>query len=226
MKTSLIFFLLIISFALNAQTDISIEADPNSALDIPKAKIESMCDCARKEPTKLYKTLDFLTPFEERILIKEGYREAQIQNLYTTDSKQLFEIIRTAWNEKWSKVYCITNSSGIYGYLDRMLLFSYQHKAFIHLYDPDWPIKANINRLVNYVPYEAVSKNPVTIRDIVERMLREKQGQIAYRQSLEADIKGILEKLISYGGKKASELTKEELEIELGRARKEGTWKE
>ncbi len=221
-----IFISLIVSVTLSAQNNVGVEAeaDPNSALNIPRAKIESMCSCARNLATKLYKELDFLTPFEERILIKEGYREAQIMNLYATDSERLFEIIRTAWNEKWSKVYCITDASGIFGYLDKMLLFSYQHKAFQHLYDSNWPIRANIIRLVNYDPYAPVSENPVTIMDMIERMLKEKQGQIAYRQSLEEDIKSKYQDIIYYGGKNVKALSTEEFKLELERARKEGKY--
>jgi hypothetical protein len=225
MKPLLIFLLLITSFALQAQTTVSveIEAGPNSGLNIAQDYVEGMCECAKRNSSKIFKRLDFLTSFEEQILLYEGYyEEDDLIEMYKSNPNRIFEIIRTAWNEKWSKVYCITDSSGIYGYLDRMLLFSYQHEAFQHLYDSDWPIKANINRLVNYDPYETVSKNPVTIRDIVERMLREKQGQIAYRQSLEEDIKSMYQKLISYGGKNAKALSAEEFKIELERARKEG----
>ncbi len=225
MKTPLIFFLLLTSFGLNAQTDTpaKINPNPNGSLGIDEDLVQGMCECARNTSGKLFKRINQLTVFEEMILINEGYHEEdQLIKMIQSDPESVYKIIRTAWNEKWSKVYCITDSSGIYGYLDRMLLFSYQHKAFIHLYDPDWPIKANINRLVNYVPYEAVSKNPVTIRDIVERMLREKQGQIAYSESLETDIKGMLEKLMAFGAKNAKALSAEEFRLELERARKEG----
>ncbi len=113
MKPLLIFLLLITSFALQAQTTVSveIEAGPNSGLNIAQDYVEGMCECAKRNST---------------------------------------------------------------------------------------------------------------IRDIIERMLREKQGQIAYSQSLEEDIRSMYQKLVSYGGKNAKALSAEEFKIELERARKEG----
>jgi hypothetical protein len=228
MKATLIFFLLLTSFGLYAQTGTRTEVDsigPNSALNIPQQRLEAMCDCARKQVSKLYKSLDFLTPFEERILIREGYREAQILNLFNTNRNQLFEIIRTSWNEKWSKVYCIDNSS-MDGYLDMLMLYSFQHETLKNLYDSNGNIKANMNRLVSKDPYQKVTKsNALTIRDLLEHVIEREKGDLLYSLKLERDLE-LLNKLTRWGAKRAVDLTPVELELELSRARKEGTWKE
>ncbi len=224
MKLPLIFSLLITNLTLHAQTDFRIEVDstgPNAALNIPKRKIQAICAAASKQPPKLLKEIGFLTSFEERILLHEGYKMPDITKLIDADRNQIFTIIRNAWNEKWSKVYCEPNSSGIDGCVDAMLLMSEQREAFRHLYDTDWYIKANVNRLVNLDPYSPVKDAPMTITDIMEKMLAEKWGQLAYSESLVKDMRFTYDQLIKFGGKKANQLSKEEKELELNRARKE-----
>ncbi len=224
MKPLLIFLFLLTSFALCAQTDVNIKVDstgPNNSLGLPETHINAMCTAARKQAPKYFKKVGFLTSFEERILYLEGVREADVLKLMESDPSPIFEIIRKAWNEKWSKVYCDVNSSGIDGYIDSMLLFSLQRDAFRNLYDNNGNIKANVNRLVNLDPYSPVNDAPATMTDIFEKMLAEKWGQLAYSETLEKELRLIYHDLINYGGKKASQLSKEEFELELSRARKE-----
>ncbi len=62
----------------------------------------------------------------------------------------------------------------------------------------------------------------MTLLDMVDKMIAEKWGQMAYRESLVNDIRAVREDLIKYGAKKNSELSVEEFKLELERARKEG----
>ncbi len=191
--------------------DRIVGEDPNVLLDSLNPKhIRAICVCSKSQGVYLYTQLKYFTEFEQLVLKLEGYREADVITMMKEDPRKPFEIIRKAWDEKWSKVYCPLDSNGSDGYVDVLLLSSNQFQTIRNLYSDKWHIKANINRIVNIDPFEPAKDNPHTLADLIEKMLAEKWGQIAYRQSLAKDIESTFKQLREYGARRYSELTDDE----------------
>ncbi len=191
------------------------QTDPNAWLNIDPMELMIMCMGARKMFKNVYesKYANIFTPYEQQILKYAGYREPAVIALIETDPNAPFEIIRKAWDEKWSKVYCPRDSTNTYGRIDVLLLRSNQFQTIHNLYDNQWRIKANINRVVGLTKYNDYSKaadNPNTLSDIIEKMLDEKWGQLASSQSLVEAIQRSYEKLKRYGALKFEQLSPEE----------------
>ncbi len=215
-------FSTVLFFSTLLAASAQVKVGPNANLGIDEMEISILTNAASVPQKSEYIKVKYFTPFEQIILELEGHDEASVAKMLREKTTNPFEIIRDAWNTKWSKVYCLGGSKGIDGYIDISLLASGQFQTVRNLYNTNWGIKSNINRLVNLFPYEPVSKNPMTLLDMVDKMIAEKWGQMAYRESLVNDIRAVREDLIKYGAKKNSELSVEEFKLELERARKEG----
>ncbi len=158
------------------------------------------------------KLANVFTPYEQIILVLEGHSESDVIKMIEADPRLPFEVIRDAWDGKWSKVYCPVDS-GSDGYIDILLLRTSQFQTIYNLYNNTGRIKANINRVVGLTKYNDYSKaadNPNTLSDIIEKMLREKWGQIAASPTLGDDIADAYKKLKTYGALKFEELSPEE----------------
>jgi len=197
------------------------QVDPNAKLNLDKEDIETMCLVSKSLGRNKYKNLyNTFTPFEQTLLMIEGYSESDIMNLMQQDQEMPFELIRDAWNDKWSKVYRPLNSDGTDGYLDFHLVHSSQFQTVRNLYNPNWKIKANVNRVVSLYGLKKASEDPHTLADIMDIMLEKKMGQIAYSSSLEKAIRDFYTELRNFGAKKVKELTAAELKPLLEAAEK------
>ncbi len=216
------FYLFLFSTLLVAQAQEKV--GPNLNLGIDEMEISILTTAACLPQKSEYIHLKYFTPFEQIILELEGHDEASVTEMLREKTMNPFEIIRNVWNTKWSKVYCLGGSKGLDGYMDIILLSSGQFQTVRNIYNTNWGIKSNINRLVNLNPYQPVAENPMTLLDMVDKMIDEKWGQMTYSQSLVNDIRLVRQDLIKYGARKANELSAEELKLELERARKEGKY--
>ena len=216
-KTLLASLLFVTSFVLHAQTDVHVEKDStslNAQLSLEAEHIETMCLVSKSLGRNKYKYLyNYFTPFEQTLLMIEGYAEKDVNNMMQQNPEMPFEIIRDSWNDKWSKVYCPITSDGTDGYLDFHLIHSSQFQTVRNLYDPNWKIKAEVNRIVSFYGVKSSTEYPHTLADLVSTMLEKKMGQVAYSSGLEKEIRNFYTELRKFGAKKVSELSEKELKL-------------
>lgn len=179
--------------------------DPNAHLKIDPIIIQTICHSAKKPGINFFDKISDITAIEQDILIAEEYfDEEEIIKMMQTNPMKPYEIIRDAWNSKWSKCWCESDSYGSSGYVDIELLKSEQFQALRNIYDPTGKIRANINRIVTEHPY--TDKEPMTLLDLID-ILCENWGENG--GALEARAKSIQRfsyTLKSYGAKKYIDL--------------------
>ena len=212
----LLLFLFTTFFFANAQEN----RDPNAHLKIDPETIQTICHSAIKPGIKfLFDKIPDITAFEEDILIAEGYfDEEEIIKIMQINPMKPYEIIRDAWDRKWSKCWCKPDSYGGMGYVDIELLKSEQFQVLSNIYNPRGKIRADINRIVSEHPY--TDKEQMTLLDLIE-ILSENWGDKG--GALESGAKSIQRfsrTLRNYGAKKFLELNpivqKKQIHVKIG----------